>query len=403
MSHPLRIVMIANARIPSERAHPMQIMHMAAAFASNGAQVTLAYARRANTVAMRKVGDPFDYANVARSFRLVGLPTIDAIKRVTIDWPLLNVAPIRLAAHFLQLWTFTISAAFMAERWRGDIVISRDLLPLTVLRLITRREAKFAFEAHTVPRSKFSSALHRWAVSRMDGVVTITAGLRQWYLDAGFDPSRVLVAADAVDVAAFDPDGQVMSRQDLDLPEAAPIACYIGHLYPWKGVDVLVQAADHMDQNVHWYIVGGVSPDLERIRSAASGHNNVHVIGHLSPSLARKYLLAADVAVIPFSAREEIARSYTSPLKLFEYMAAQRPIVASNLPSLREILRDGENALLVTPAEPEALADAVTRLLNDHVLARALAQVARAEVEDMTWTKRAESIVIFLSPDQLVS
>ena len=128
-----------------------------------------------------------------------------------------------------------------------------------------------------------------------------------------------------------------------------------------------------------------------------------HVIGHLSPSLARKYLLAADVAVIPFSAREEIARSYTSPLKLFEYMAAQRPIVASNLPSLREILRDGENALLVTPDEPEALADAVTRLLNDHVLARALAQVARAEVEDMTWTKRAESIVIFLSPDQLVS
>jgi glycosyltransferase involved in cell wall biosynthesis len=395
--------MIANARIPSERAHPMQIMHMAAAFASNGAQVTLAYARRANTVAMRKVSDPFEYANVARSFRLVGLPTIDAIKRVTLDWPLFNVTPIRLVAHFLQLWTFTVTAALMAKRWQADIVLSRDLLPLTVLQFITRRQVSFAFEAHTVPRSRLSSALHRWAVRRMDGVVTITAGLRQWYLDSGFDPSRVLVAADGVDVAAFDRIDQVTSRQDLDLPEEAPIACYIGHLYPWKGVDVLVRAADHMDQSVHWYIVGGVSPDLERIRSAASGHNNVHVTGHLSPSLARKYLLAADIAVIPFSAREEIARSYTSPLKLFEYMAAQRPIVASDLPSLREILRDGENALLVTPDDPEALADAVNRLLNDHVLARALVQVARAEVEEMTWANRAKRILMFLGSDQLAS
>ena len=84
-------------------------------------------------------------------------------------------------------------------------------------------------------------------------------------------------------------------------------------------------------------------------------------------------------------------------------MAAQRPIVASDLPSLREILRDGENALLVTPDDPEALADAVTRLLNDPVLARALVQVARAEVEEMTWTNRAESILIFLSRGQLAS
>lgn len=393
--------MIANARIPSERAHPMQIMHMAAAFASNGAQVTLAYARRANTVAMRKVSDPFEYANVARSFRLVGLPTIDAIKRVTLDWPLFNVAPIRLAAHFLQLWTFTVTAALMAKRWQADIVLSRDLLPLTVLQFITRRQVRFAFEAHTVPRSRLSSALHWWAVRRMDGVVTITAGLRQWYLDSGFDPSRVLVAADGVDVAAFDRIDQVASRQDLDLPEEAPIACYIGHLYPWKGVDVLVRAAGHMDQSVHWYIVGGVSPDLERIRASAAGYANIHVTGHLSPLLARKYLLAADIAVIPFSAREEIARSYTSPLKLFEYMAAQRPIVASDLPSLREILRDGENALLVTPDDPEALADAVNRLLNDHVLARALVQVARAEVEEMTWANRAKRILMFLGSDQL--
>ena len=388
--------MVANARIPSERAHPLQIMHMAAGFASGGATVLLAYARRANTAAMREVSDPFEYAGVPRSFALVGLPTVDAIKRVTIDWPTLNHAPIRLVAHLVQLWSFAVAALTVVRRWRPNVIYSRDLLPLMVVRLLLGQPARFCFEVHTVPRSRLSAALHRWAARRMDAVVAITESLRRWYLDAGFDPERLFVAPDAVDVRAFADRDRGDARSKLGIPGDAPVVCYLGHLYPWKGVDTLVEAADFAGPDVQWLIVGGVPPDLDRIRAAAAGRPNVHVLGHMPPDRARRYLVAADMAVIPFSARQVIAREHTSPLKLFEYMAAERPIVASDLPSLREVLHNERNALLVAPDDPRALATAVTRLLTDTALAVRLAQAARLEVESRTWRQRAAAIREFL-------
>ena len=396
MDQPPRIVVVANARIPSERAHPLQIMHMAAGFAAGGATVTLAYARRANTTAMRAVGDPFRYAGVPKAFALVGLPTVDAIKRVTIDWPALNHGPIRLAAHMLQLWTFALAALTVVRRWRPHVVYSRDLLPLTVLRLMLGQPASFCFEVHTVPRSRISAALHRWAARRMDAVVAITEGLRRWYLDAGFDSRRLFVAPDAVDIQAFADRDRGNARAELGIPGQARVVCYLGHLYPWKGVDTLVEAADFADPDVQWLIVGGVPPDLDRIQAAAADRSNVRVLGHMPPDRARRYLVAADVAVIPFSARQVIAREHTSPLKLFEYMAAERPIVASDLPSMREVLHDEGNALLVAPDDPNALAGAVTRLLTDEALAARLARAARQEVESRTWTQRAAAICEFL-------
>lgn len=388
--------MVANARIPSERAHPLQIMHMAAGFAADDATVMLAYARRANTDAMRTVRDPFRYAGVPKSFALVGLPTIDAIKRVTIDWPALNFGPIRLGAHLLQLWSFTVAALTLVRRWRPSVIYSRDLLPLAVLRILLGQPARFCFEVHTVPRSRLSVALHLWAARRMDAVIAITEGLRRWYVNAGFDPQRLFVAPDAVDIQAFANRDRVAARTEAGLPPDASVVCYLGHLYHWKGVDTMVEAARRADRDVQWLVVGGVPPDLDRIRSASADLSNVHVLGHMPPDDARRFLVAADIAVIPFSARQAIAREHTSPLKLFEYMAAERPIVASDLPSMREILHDERNALLVAPDDPSALAAAVARLLADKPLAARLAAAARREVESRTWTQRAGAIREFL-------
>ena len=87
-----------------------------------------------------------------------------------------------------------------------------------------------------------------------------------------------------------------------------------------------------------------------------------------------------------------ISTLFTSPLKLFEYMAAGRAIAASDLPSIREILTDGENALLVKPGDPNALAAAIRTLINDGDLAQRLARAARTDVTRYTWTRRAERL-----------
>ncbi len=396
----MRLIFLANARIPSEKAHPLQIMHMAEAFAAQGLDVVLLHARRANTDAMLRVENPFVYFGVTSAFALIGLPCIDLIKRVTIDWPAFNRGPIPLLAHLLQLATFTLSALVLMRRLGGGVIYSRDLFPLTLTTLRRRPGVRTCFEGHTLPRSAPSQRLHLWAVRRVDRIVVISTALRRWYLDRGLPPARVLVAHDAAPAAAFDLEPRATARQALDIPPDAPLVCYVGHLYAWKGVDTLVAAAAKLPETVQVAIVGGVPPDLDRVRHGARAMANVRVTGHLAPDEARRYLAAADVAVIPFSGATIIAREHTSPLKMFEYMAAGVPIVASDLPSLREVLRHEHNALLVPPDDNAALAAAIERLLSDHELAARLARTARNEVADCTWNRRAARIVDFLDLPQ---
>jgi glycosyltransferase involved in cell wall biosynthesis len=113
--------------------------------------------------------------------------------------------------------------------------------------------------------------------------------------------------------------------------------------------------------------------------------------GLVEPARVPELLARADVLVLPNPA-SAISTRYTSPLKLFEYMAAGRPIVSSDLPSIREILRDNVNALLVAPGDPMALASAIDRLLRDPALAARLARTALDEVPSYSWPRRAERL-----------
>jgi len=111
----------------------------------------------------------------------------------------------------------------------------------------------------------------------------------------------------------------------------------------------------------------------------------------VEPALVADLLSQADVLILPNTA-SAISTRFTSPLKLFEYMAAGRPIVASDLPSIREILRDGENALLVEPGNASALAAAIQRILADPELAAALARAALDQVPAYSWERRAQRL-----------
>ena len=105
-------------------------------------------------------------------------------------------------------------------------------------------------------------------------------------------------------------------------------------------------------------------------------------------------LKSADVLVLPNSNREKLSRAYTSPMKLFEYMASGRPIVASDVPSLREIL-DETNCYFFTPDDPESLAQVVITTINNPE-AQKKADKARKDVEKYSWDKRAVAIMEFM-------
>jgi glycosyltransferase involved in cell wall biosynthesis len=143
-------------------------------------------------------------------------------------------------------------------------------------------------------------------------------------------------------------------------------------------------------------IIGGhdEEADLARVTALAKQLDcagRVTFTGLVPPPQVAARLREANVLVLPNPA-SAVSTAFTSPLKLFEYMAAGRPIVASDLPSIREVLTNEQNALLVPPGNPPALTAAIRRIKDDRELGARLAARALEDVREYTWAKRAERL-----------
>jgi glycosyltransferase involved in cell wall biosynthesis len=139
--------------------------------------------------------------------------------------------------------------------------------------------------------------------------------------------------------------------------------------------------------------VGGHEAEGDRARLEALVErlgldSRVTFTGHVEPGKVPALLGRATVLVLPNPA-SSVSMHFTSPLKLFEYMATGRAIVASDLPSFREVLRHGHNAWLVSPGDPDALARGIRRVAEDRELAERLARQALVDVADYSWDRRA--------------
>ncbi len=228
------------------------------------------------------------------------------------------------------------------------------------------------------------------------GLVTISPQIAENYLKNGLSPEKILVAHSAVDITSFLPyQTKDLARQNLSLPQDAKIVLYSGHLYEYKGIPTLLKTA-HLMPEYKFVLVGGWDNDINRVREDCKKLNldNVHIVGHVAQSELASYLYAADVLVIPTSKSWKLSET-TSPLKLFEYMVAKRPIVASALPNIMTVLRDRENAILAEPDEPLAFKNAIDNLFENPTLANTIAECAFQEVQEFTWDKRAERVLQF--------
>ncbi|MCS7072342.1 MAG: glycosyltransferase, partial [Anaerolinea sp.] len=194
---------------------------------------------------------------------------------------------------------------------------------------------------------------------------------------------------------------QRSARAAVGWPDDVFIVGYMGRLHTMnmgKGVDVLVRALAGLDAvPAALALVGGPDEAAQALHAdwiAAGGRADRFLYaGQVAPERVPVYLAAFDVCVMPLPATAHFAR-HASPLKLFEYMASGRPIVATALPAFCEILTDGETALLVPPDNPKALARAVRDLYVDPTLRHRLGQRAREMVlSRYTWAARVQAIL----------
>ncbi|HEY5657112.1 MAG TPA: glycosyltransferase family 4 protein, partial [Myxococcota bacterium] len=153
----------------------------------------------------------------------------------------------------------------------------------------------------------------------------------------------------------------------------------------------LIEAARRLP-GVLFYLIGGWPEDIEAMKKRAEGCSNVRFAGFVANPRLPRWLAAADALVLPTSGQFDHAR-VTSPLKLFEYMAARRPVVASAIPALEGFLLHEQNALVVEPDSPAALAGALAKLIAEPELGARLAERAWREVQHQTWARRAAAIL----------
>lgn len=390
----LRLIYIANIRLPTEKAHGLQIMQNCEAFADAGATVSLWTAGRFNTRAMRSVRDVWAFYGVRRNFTMRRLPTLDLMPLVPDQTHVLA----RLI-FYLQLWTFTLSALVGSLLTKADVYYSRDALTVYLLSLVRPRR-KLAYEVHRLARPGAGQGLQRRVVRRAGTVVAITQALADDLIALGADPARVLVAHDGIRAARFaNTPTRAEARQSLGWPDDAFIVGYVGRLHTLtmdKGVSLLIDALRQVE-GASLAIVGGPEAMVEPLRARwlrfGLEPSRFIYAGQVPPDDVPRYLSAFDVCAMPHPHTEHFAR-HTSPLKLFEYMAARRPIVASDLPGFAEVVRDGTTALLVPPGDAKALASAILRLRDNPGLREFLGDSAYKRVmARYTWAERAHAIL----------
>jgi glycosyltransferase involved in cell wall biosynthesis len=384
----VRILYFADIRFPLERANGIQTMETCYALAARGHDVDLIV--RPDTHAPAR--DPFHYYGLepARHLR---------IERAPVSGP--------MAARRLGYMAF--AAGRSAGGGRADVVLTRDLAIASLLIGLPRRlRPPIVYESHgyspevaaalpglvSTAVAPGARKLRRLAGREArvwhgaDGYVTITAALAA-DLSARHGPrERVAVVPDGARISPA-------AGAEFRTAEADPIVAYAGHLYAWKGVDVLLEALA-LVPNARGLIVGGHAEesDLARLQAQARQlgiSERVTFTGMVEPARVPELLRRATVLTLPNPA-SAISTRFTSPLKLFEYLAAGRAIVASDLPSIREILHNGVDALLVAPGDATALADAIRRLLGDPALTARLARAAFEAAPQYSWDRRAEKL-----------
>jgi len=202
--------------------------------------------------------------------------------------------------------------------------------------------------------------------------------------------------------AVVAPDGVDLKQARAPVsvpPHTIPWLLYLGSLHPWKGVDTLIRALPHVKQAAELHIVGGNEQRIAELRKLAEELNvaaRVVFHGPVEPGRRFEYIHQADICLLPLT-DTGLGGRYTSPLKLFEYMAAGKAIVVSDLPSMRQVLTPEQDALLVPTGEPEAFAQAIERLLMDKGLRTRLGDAASSRALAFSWRARSETILRFIS------
>ena len=393
---------------PTSQARGIQSLHTAHALARAGVDVRL--------LVQRAAGRRVPLAEALAGYGLAPHPRLTVVPLPVARTDRLGWLEIhkRLA---LTNWSYGAACVLdLLKSWpRPDVVFTRDpRLAWLFIRSWRAHRVPIVYEVHEIfsTRPRDNASL---APGEVRGVADRTRALEQTvFAESDFLFPLTVACSDLLHHELGVPRGRMAVLPDGTTPPVGPLpprdpkartVVYAGQLYAWKGVDVLLRAMALLPEATLTIIGGhgaadGPDPDLSRCRELAAAldvDDRVTFTGFVPHAEVRGRLAGAGVAVVPLPDRL-MSRFFTSPLKVFDYMAAGVPVVASDLPALHDVLQDGDNALLVPPDDPQALATAIRRLLVNPGLADRLRRTAFEGIGAFTWDARATRIIEALRP-----
>jgi glycosyltransferase involved in cell wall biosynthesis len=370
----MNIAYLSSSEIPSRAANSIHVMKMCQALAQGGHRVEL-FARGGERMGV----DDFALYGVAHGFEVI------KCKRSRFR---------KLLGDLQFAWDI---AHRVRSRPQPQLFFARHIYSLA---MVASLGVPMMFEAHTPPVNILQRWVEGWVFRRRNflRLVVISQALRREYqrLFPWLAASRMVVAHDAAD--PFEQTHPVASVRVWPGRPGTLQVGYVGHLYPGRGIGLIAALASLLPE-VDFHVVGGMEADLRRWRQVVHA-NNLHFHGFVAPAGLLGYYMHFDVVLAPYQQRvvgvggkKEFSR-WMSPLKIFEYMAAGKAMVCSDLPVLREVLTHRVNCWFAPPSDINAWCQAITLLRADSALRNSLGSRAQTGFNSRhTWRQRAAAIL----------
>jgi glycosyltransferase involved in cell wall biosynthesis len=285
---------------------------------------------------------------------------------------------------------FYLLAAFFTIFQKTKIIYTRQL---EAAMLASFLHQGFILELHT----DLIDRLDRFFFERIKKssyfllLVLISGYLKKRFLKYGFDKDRIRVLPDGVDTDMFK---EIKVREN-----SKKRVGYGGHLFKGRGIELIERLAEDMP-DIDFYLWGGTDELIDLWKKKTKDIDNIFFKGHVDSRTLAEELAKCDVLIMPYQREVAVYGNkgntvmWMSPMKMFEYMATARPVVASDLPVIREILQDNYNAILVDHDDIKGWVTAINILINDPGLASSIGRNARKDaINKYTWNRRVEKIL----------
>lgn len=367
----MKLILAAPSTIPARTANSIQSMKMAQAFAELGHRVLVLAPGKDPAVLWDELAGHY---GLQQQFEIEWLRGLPALRR----------------------YDYGLQVVRRARRWGADLLFTR--LPQAAA-MAAQRGLPTVLEVHDMPPGRMGPRLLR---AFMDGsgarrLVSISRALADDLTEKyPIPPELVSVLPDGVDLRRYHKlPTTTEARHKLYLPERFT-AGYTGHLYRGRGADFILELAKILPE-VTFLLVGGEPHTVAEFHAHAEGLDNVVLTGFVSNTDLPLYQAACDVLLMPYqqqvsaSSGGDIAR-YLSPMKMFEYLASGRVVMASDLPVLAEVLK-ADNSVILPGSKPEPWVRAILELRENPEVRELLGANGRRTAEKHTWGARAESIL----------